>query len=167
MPDAAPISSRQWYYAAGSAHIGPVPEQAIIQMLSAAQINAETLVWNDSMRDWAPVKSIAEFAPHSRLAPPTVPGAIPGPLSTDHGVGMRMLLPVGRSPWAIASGYLGLLSVLFIFAPFAVLCGVIAIVHMRRNPAMHGMGRAIFGIVMGTVFTLFYAIALLASALGK
>ena len=68
--------------------------------------------------------------------------------------GIRMLLPVGRSLWAIASGYLGLISVLLIPAPFAILTGVLAIMEMRRNPKKHGMGRAIFGIVMGSIGTM-------------
>lgn len=61
----------------------------------------------------------------------------------------RAILPVGRSPWAIAAGYLGLFSILAIPAPFAILCAIIAIVDIRRNPKKHGMGRAIFGLVMG------------------
>jgi hypothetical protein len=73
--------------------------------------------------------------------------------------GIRMLLPVGRSAWAVASGYLGLLSVLFIFAPFAVATGVIAILEIRKDPNKHGMGRAIFGIIMGAFFTLFFLFA--------
>src|SRR5437762_7452398 len=67
--------------------------------------------------------------------------------------GMRMLLPVGLSGWAIASGYLGLISVLILPAPFALLTGILAVREMRRNPKKHGLGRAIFGIVMGTIFT--------------
>lgn len=67
---------------------------------------------------------------------------------------MRMLIPVGRSPLAIAAGYLGLLSPLLIFAPFALLFGVLAILDIRRHPHKHGMGRAIFGVVMGLVFLL-------------
>lgn len=66
---------------------------------------------------------------------------------------MRMLLPVGRSGWAIAAGYLGLISVLMIPAPLAILTGVLAILEIRRNPKKHGMGRAIFGLVMGVLFT--------------
>ena len=62
---------------------------------------------------------------------------------------MRALLPVGRSGWAIAAGYLGLLSPLLIFAPFALLTGIVAVWDMRRHPEKHGMGRAILGIVMG------------------
>jgi Domain of unknown function (DUF4190) len=68
--------------------------------------------------------------------------------------GMRMLLPVGRSGWAIASGYLGLFSVICIPAPFSLLTGILAIRDIRRNPKLHGMGRAIFGIIMGSIGTL-------------
>ena len=56
--------------------------------------------------------------------------------------------------WAIASGYLGLISVLLIPAPFAVLTGILAIMEMNRNPKKHGMGRAIFGLIMGALFTI-------------
>ena len=61
---------------------------------------------------------------------------------------MRLLLPVGRSPWAIAAGYFGLLSVLFVPAPLAVIFALAAIYDIRRHPRKHGMGRAIFGLVM-------------------
>jgi hypothetical protein len=76
--------------------------------------------------------------------------------------GMRMLLPVGLTGWAIASGYLGLISVLLIPAPFAILTGILAIRTIRRNPNKHGMGRAIFGIIMGTIFTVLGGIVLFA-----
>jgi hypothetical protein len=77
---------------------------------------------------------------------------------------MRLILPVGLSGWAIASGYLGLISVLLFPAPFALLTGVLAIREMQRNPKKHGMGRAIFGIIMGglgTLVALIVAVALL------
>ena len=76
--------------------------------------------------------------------------------------GMRLLLPVGLSGWAIASGYLGLISVLLLPAPFALLTGILAIREMKRNPKKHGMGRAIFGIMMGSLFTLAGAFVLFA-----
>jgi hypothetical protein len=76
--------------------------------------------------------------------------------------GIRMLLPVGRSGWAIAAGYLGLISVLCIPAPLALIAGILAIREMRRNPKKHGMGRAVFGIVMGLLGTLGLALILVA-----
>jgi hypothetical protein len=64
---------------------------------------------------------------------------------------MRLLLPVGRSIWAIAAGYAGLFAVTGILAPVALVLGVCAIVDLKRHPEKHGMGRAVFGLVMGVL----------------
>jgi LSD1 subclass zinc finger protein len=79
---------------------------------------------------------------------------------------VRMLLPVGRSGWAIAAGYAGLFAVVCFPAPLAILLGVIAIVHLRRNPKLHGWGRAIFGLVMGIICTVPLIGVLIAMATG-
>lgn len=65
-----------------------------------------------------------------------------------------MVLPVGRSALAVAAGYFGLFSLIFFPAPFALLLGILAIRDIRRHPGKHGMGRAIFGVVMGALFTI-------------
>jgi hypothetical protein len=67
---------------------------------------------------------------------------------------MRMLLPVGRSLWAIAAGYAGLFSFLVFPAPLSLVFGICALVDMRRHPEKRGMGRAIFGTTMGALGTL-------------
>jgi hypothetical protein len=76
---------------------------------------------------------------------------------------MRALLPVGRSGWAIAAGYLGLFSLLVLPAPLALICGLLAVRDIRRNPNKHGMGRAVFGIVLGGLGTLAIAFFLAAT----
>jgi hypothetical protein len=93
--------------------------------------------------------------PPVRYTPPPDPG---------DDVGMRLLLPVGRSVWAIAAGYLGLISVLLVPAPFAVLTSILAMRDMRRNPKLHGMGRAVFGLVMGSLGSIGLVIAAIALA---
>ena len=64
-------------------------------------------------------------------------------------------MPVGRSGWAIASGYLGLLSCFpFVGLPcgiFAVVTGILALRASARNPRVGGRGRAIFGIIAGSI----------------
>lgn len=75
-------------------------------------------------------------------------------------VGMRLVLPVGRTFLAIAAGYLGLFAVLGIFAPIALIVSAAAIVELKRNPEKRGMGRAIFGLVMGVLFTGLYGVIL-------
>lgn len=85
--------------------------------------------------------------------------------AVDDSAAMRMILPVGRSGWAIASGYLGLFSVLLVFAPFALLTGILAVADIRKHSDKHGMGRAIFGIVMGALGTI-GLIAVIVASLG-
>jgi hypothetical protein len=78
-------------------------------------------------------------------------GGLGSPKSYD--LKTRMLLPVGRSSLAIAAGWAGIFSFLCVFpAPVAVLLGILAIRDLRLHPEKHGMGRAIFGIVMGVIF---------------
>jgi hypothetical protein len=84
----------------------------------------------------------------------------PGPVSLDDDAGMRMLLPVGRSGWAIAAGYAGLFAFIPFFAPIALVLGIIAIVHLKRYPELHGMGRAVFGLVIGILGTLLLTLGL-------
>jgi len=92
-----------------------------------------------------------------------MPFGPPSPSIGDDAV-VRMLIPVGRSIWAIAAGYVGLISVLLIPAPIALFLGIMAIRDIKRHPEKHGMGRAIFGLVMGGLFTLALAFILIIGA---
>lgn len=78
----------------------------------------------------------------------------------------RGLMPsTNTSALAIISGYLGLISVLILPAPFALFTGVLALRQLRRNRKLDGYSRAIIGIVMGALFSLpipFIVIALIA-----
>lgn len=100
------------------------------------------------------------------MPPPGYPGGPPGAdLGAD--TGMRWLIPVGRSGWAIAAGYLGLFSVLGCVAPIAIIVSVVAIRDIRKNPRHHGMGRAVFGLVMGILGTIGLVAGLIALAAGR
>jgi hypothetical protein len=94
--------------------------------------------------------------------PPPLP---PKPLGDD--AMLRMLLPVGRSGWAIAAGYLGLFSLVILPAPLALFTGIMAVLDLRRNPKKHGWGRAIFGLVMGALGTIVLIPMLFALVLHK
>jgi hypothetical protein len=65
------------------------------------------------------------------------------------------ILPVGRSGWAIAAGYLGLFSLLpFLGAVFGILAVIAALLaerDIKRNPGQRGRVRAIFGLVLGSL----------------
>jgi hypothetical protein len=68
---------------------------------------------------------------------------------------MRHIMPGSDlSGWAIAAGYLGLISLVLIPAPFAILTGAVALRDIGRNPTKRGLGRAWFGLVMGMLGTI-------------
>jgi Domain of unknown function (DUF4190) len=60
---------------------------------------------------------------------------------------------VGRSGLAIAAGYLGLFSLVGVFAPISVVVSILALRDLKKRPTLLGRGRAIFGLVMGILFT--------------
>jgi hypothetical protein len=73
---------------------------------------------------------------------------------------MRMLIPVGRSAWAIAAGYAGLFAIACFPAPIALILGIVAIRDIKKHPQRHGMGRAIFGLAMGVIFSIVLLVVL-------
>ena len=98
----------------------------------------------------------AAFCPSCGTSTSDKPIAVPSEEET-----LKYILPIGRSGYAIAAGYLALFSVLFVFAPFALLFGILALRDIRLHPEKKGKGRAWFGIVMGALFTLLGLLMLL------
>src|SRR5690349_5544794 len=101
-----------------------------------------------AMANWFYSANGVQQGPVSREAPPPLPtmatpiayaSAGPSQPALGEDATMRWLLPVGRSGWAIAAGYLGLLSVLMFPAPFGLICGILAIRDIRKDPRKHGM----------------------------
>ena len=83
--------------------------------------------------------------------------------SKQNNESLRMLLPIDRSPYAIAAGYFGLLSILIVFAPLAIFFGIMGIYDIQKNKDKYGMGRCVFGIVSGGIVCLMMLISLLVS----
>jgi len=81
---------------------------------------------------------------------------------------VRMLIPVGRSALSIIAGYLGLFSLCCgVLGPFAILFGILAVVDIQKNPNKGGIGRAIFGIVVGVIASIGLVIVILLSGLNR
>ncbi len=100
------------------------------------------------MADWQP---LATLFPPSLGTPPPVPTPVDPVLS--------MVIPINRSGWAIAAGYLALGSVLCVPAPIALFCGIMALRDLKRHPHLQGAGRAWFGIIMGSLGTVLLLLA--------
>ncbi len=87
-------------------------------------------------------------------AQPGTPAVASPPPREDFPAGMEWVLPIGRSPFAIIAGYVGLVSIFLVFpAPIALVLGIVSVLHIRRTE-FTGMGRAVFAIITGGLGTL-------------
>ena len=183
------VTSEGWYYARDGRQAGPVGEHALRQLVASGEVRGGDLVWTDGMPAWsaaAQVPALRDAFPRAAAMPPPLPpprqqqqqlyassgvplayaaplpapGQPGGPPRIGDDAGMRWLLPVGRSPWAIVAGYLGLFSFLVIPAPVALIVSLIAWRDLRRHPHTHGMGRVIFGLVMGGLGTAYLTVVM-------
>jgi hypothetical protein len=152
----------EWFYVQNGSQQGPVSLEALQRLAASGQLKAADMVWTAGMATWQPAAQTAGLFPPG-AAPPPLPAmpigyASPAPYAPQRSIGddpgTRWLLPVGRSGWAIAAGYLGLLSFVLVPAPLALICSIIAIRDMRKHPNRHGMGRAVFGLIMGILGTI-------------
>jgi GYF domain 2/Domain of unknown function (DUF4190) len=145
-----------WFYAQGGQRIGPVEWETLQDLAASGRLQRSDLVWSEGMSAWQPASWIPD------LFPPLPEGAPPPPLpAAPVDPAMRWILPVGRSPWAIAAGYFGLFSLVGCGAPFALFTGIMALREIKRKPGLGGRGRAIFGIVMGCIGLLGIVLAII------
>jgi hypothetical protein len=148
--------------------VGTFDYDQLRQMYETGVMQASDHAWTDGMKEWT---TLAALFP--ALSPPPVPprpAAIPPPAyapqpkpATPNGC-LALVVPVGRSGWAIAAGYFGLFSILILPAPLAIWFGVMAIRDIKKNPEKMGIVRAWFGILAGSFVILFLVIGLLSSA---
>ncbi|MBK8691613.1 MAG: DUF4339 domain-containing protein [Deltaproteobacteria bacterium] len=136
-------ASRQWYYEVGAQRVGPIPWDELVRLVGQGVLGPQVKVFTDGWGGWLPAAQ--------------VPGMPVMPTQFGTNAGERMLLPVGRAPMAIVAGYLGLFSMLGVFAPFAVVTGVLALRTLKQRPDLHGAGPAWSGTVMGVSFSAGYA----------
>lgn len=90
---------------------------------------------------------------------------LPGRSDPQVSTAESWLMPVGRSGWAIAAGYLGLLAlfpVLGLAAGIgAIITGIIALRELDQKRRLRGRGRAIFGIIVGGLSVVVHLIAII------
>ena len=146
--------------------IGSFDENQIKTMLSAGNLLPTDVAWQQGKPEWKPLAVLFPGA-----TPPAMPGATPPDLPAGprpsaqpavpqaqppHPL-LALVVPIGRSGWAIAAGYLGLLSMIPYVGFLAILFGVLAIRDINKNPAKIGLGRAWFGIIAGGLSLIIWA----------
>jgi hypothetical protein len=168
------MSHDNWYLMQRGQQSGPVSADTIREMVASSRVLPTDLGWRQGMPQWFPLHLLPDLIQASSdgpQPPPLPPQALSYVLPPRYGPPqdpgenptMRMLMPVGRSGWAIAAGYLGLFSVLLFPAPVAIGAAIYAISDIKKNPKHHGMGRAIFGLIMGILGTIVLIIIAIAA----
>jgi hypothetical protein len=137
------MADEGWFYESKGERLGPVTLAALKEMIAQGTVVQTTRVWAKGMNDWVPAGSVAAL------------------YEQKPDLGMRMLLPVGRSGFAIAAGYLGLLSMIPLVGVLAIVFATLGIMDLRKHPEKTGMGRIITGYVLGGLATVLYAYAFL------
>ena len=127
--------------------LGVFSQEEVLAKLNRGELLPGDLAWTVGMADW---QSLATLFPPSHGAPP-------GPTPVDPA--LSMVIPINRSGWAIAAGYLALVSVLCLPAPLALFCGIMALRDLKRQPHLQGAGRAWFGVIMGSLGTVLLLLA--------
>lgn len=147
-----------WFYSKGGVTVGPVAREAVLVALDSGELSPSDFVWPPGVGAWQPATAAYEELSMPRPIP-VPPGSV-GYGGTDDRL-IRALLPVGRSGWAIASGYLALGAMIPFFGIAAIITGILGIRAIKAREGLHGMGRAVFGIVVGTAATLMWVLILL------
>jgi hypothetical protein len=158
-----------FYHSEGLQH-GPVSWEGLLAAAASGRVRPADMIWHDGLPAWQPAATI----PGLFAQPPGSPGGHPaaGPhlpyeAPRNNDAALKWVVPIGRSGWAIAAGYLGLFSVIAIGAPFAILTGILALNDIKKHPERGGKGRAIFGIAMGVIFTALYGFLILSVLLNS
>lgn len=80
----------------------------------------------------------------------------PPPQKTTEQKVLEWTVPINRSGWAIAAGYVALFSFPFAFlGPVSVALGIIGLLDARKKQK-GGKGRSIFAIVYGGLTSIFF-----------
>lgn len=153
-----------WHYVRRGQSHGPVSTEQLRALLQEGSVAPADMVWREPMTDWVAASTVPELAvARSKPGPPPLPPTAqyasaytPTYAQRDIGqdAGMRMLIPVGRSPLAIIAGYAGLLGFIPLVGIAGIVFGILAVREIGKDPSKHGLGRAWTGIILGSIFTL-------------
>lgn len=125
-----------WYYRIGENSLGPLSAEQLKMLIHTGQVGQAAPVWREGLASWMTASQVPELMPSEN--------------------GLQYILPTSRtSGTALAAGYLGIFGIFIPFlAPLAIVLGVLGCRDLKRHPEKNGWGRAITGIVLGSLWIL-------------
>ncbi|HEY1586378.1 MAG TPA: DUF4339 domain-containing protein [Polyangia bacterium] len=134
-----------WFYEADGERRGPFTLEQMKALVAAGGIRRPTRVWRPGA-DETTLTRAGDFL--AELTPPPKDDAA-----------LAYILPVGRSGWAIAAGYVGLMSLLPMVSYAGIAVSAIAAWQLKRHPEKRGWGRVITGFAISVPMSLLYTYA--------
>ena len=133
-----------WFYEIGGERRGPVGLEELRRLAQTNVVGRDTKVWAEGMAAPVPAGDLAVLYP-------------PQPEKW-----LKWLVPVGRSGLAIATGYLGLFSLIPFVGYLTILIAILAILDLRQHREKSGWGRVIFGLLIAVPTSAIYSFMFLA-----
>jgi len=142
-----------WFYEVGNERLGPVSLEVLQVLVRSGKVGRQTRVWAEGLPEPVPAGSFAVL--FSAAAAPVDPS-------------LKYILPVGRSGWAIAAGYLAIFGMVIPLLCFlALVCAAVAVADLRKHPEKLGWGRIIFAFFAGGLWSVGHLILLVVLLAGK
>jgi len=152
-PTSAGAAGRSWHVAIHGQKQGPLDREALLAMMRARQVPADSLVWTPGMPHWQPANAFPEFASAMGVPLRVVPSSA-APAGDD---AIASIVPF-RNSSALVAYYLSIASLIpglgAILGPIAILFGVKGLKFRRQNPAAHGTVHCWFAIILGGLVSL-------------
>jgi hypothetical protein len=134
-----------WYYEIDGERRGPFTLEQIRAIVASGAIRRQTRVWR----------------PGAEPDTLTRAGDFINELATKPDEsGLAYVLPIGRSGWAIAAGYVGLFSLIPFVCYAGLIVSIVAARDLKRRPEKRGWGRVITGFVISVPASIFYTLLL-------
>lgn len=70
--------ANNWYYQNEGSSVGPIEEDALVELCKSGTVNAATMVWRQGLSEWMPIAS-SDFTHKTLLSPPPITQAAPAP----------------------------------------------------------------------------------------
>ncbi|HEY2743280.1 MAG TPA: DUF4339 domain-containing protein [Polyangia bacterium] len=137
-----------WFYEVDGERRGPFTLEQMKELVAVGGVRRQTRVWRPGAEVGALTRA-GDFL--TELSSPPKDEAL------------AYVLPIGRSGWAIAAGYVGLLSLIPIVSYAGVIVSLIAARDLKAHPEKRGWGRVITGLVISIPMTVLYTWLFLAS----
>ncbi len=138
----------------GATSVGIFSEEEVREGLRSGRFAPTDIGWREGMANWQPLSQFSEFglsgAPPLQPSPPSISLPVTGATAVAKTEPLAI--------WSLVLSIVSLFACGFIFGVPGVICGHLALSHIRRNTSLRGHGMAIAGLAIGYISIMLWLI---------